>query len=63
MESRSRFFQDVRACRRREQKEWQGQKVAKVFTAEDDYPSLEHRALAARVANAMRTKVWARVRT
>ena len=58
MEARARFFSDVRACRRREAKEWQGQSVARLLTSLDEFPQLQQRAAAARIANLMRDKVW-----
>eukprot|EP00798_Chlamydomonas_sp_ICE-L_P024425 gene24425-10024_t len=56
MKDRACFFQDTRSCRRREQKEWQSQNIAKLFASEDEFPMLQQRAAATRISFLMRQK-------
>jgi hypothetical protein len=52
--SRKLFFKHVLSCRRRAAKKWLESSVAKLFTLDDQFAMLKHRAMAFRFVNAIK---------
>jgi Ca2+-binding EF-hand superfamily protein len=56
LDARRDWFDEVRSCKRRQQIPWEKTSLHKVFTVNDEYHILEHKALVSRVRTLIRLK-------
>lgn len=56
LEARRQWFDDVRSCKRRQQKPWERTSLVRLFTMPDEFHLLEHKALVSRVRTLIRLK-------
>jgi hypothetical protein len=56
LDARREWFDDVRACKRRQQTPWEKTSVARVLTMHDEFELIEHKALVSRVRTLIRLR-------